>query len=365
MNNRQMKLHHLAERSGVSLQRLERAASGDFDLNEDDVAAIAKELAVPVAALFFSDELTLAQVPDFRKRNPRLSLFEAGTIAAIGFVEKVSLALAEIPSDLNIDDDIEAYTGGLTKSDAKTLAKTWRKEWGITDAEQLEWRSAHKVYASLRSFIESKGIFVLHRSFGTDEVAGVYTKVNGGPHSILINSTKSSKARKLFTLAHEFAHVLLRASGASNPSILKNRIETFCNQFAAYLLAPSRLVRKALNHFGYNPSESWDHIRLLAKNLGVSQQCTVLRLVDLGVFSASQYGAWRKQFTGPVPPGDMADPPQTGSGDDNTIASKRTLYGSALIQRLANAKRDGWLDDIDIYKIVGLKPKYQKPLLGI
>lgn len=360
-----MSPHALAERAGVSLQRVERATSEESDFDEVEVQSIAKELAVPVAALFSKADLTLSDVPDFRKKTPRPGLFDSGTISAIGYVEKVSLALASLPLESELQADIESYVGPLKKSKAKALAAKWRAKWGLTNEQQLEWRSAHKVYSSLRSFIEDQGVFVIHRSFGSDEVAGIYTKVDTGPHTIVINSTKSSKARKLFTLAHEFAHVLLRASGASNPSILKNKIETFCNQFAAYLLAPDNLVKSAIRKFGYEPSQNWDQIRLLANNLGVSQQCTVLRLVELDFFSSAQYGAWKKQFTGVVPPADTSDPPQTGSGEDNTLASKRTLYGSALIGRLASAKREGWLDDIDIYRIVGLKPKYQKSLLGI
>lgn len=357
-----MSLSRLSERTGISLQALQTAATGEEQLDEDDIRLIAGELGVPVFALFSQAPLVLSEVPDFRRTTPKPGLFHSGTIGAIGFIEKVSQALSSLPLDLSASDEIQAYNGPLTKRAARELASQWRERWGLSIAEQLEWRSSHKVYASLRDYIESLGVFVMHRSFGTDEVAGIYAKVNGGPHTILINTVKSSKARKLFTLAHEFGHVLLRATGASNPSVVKNKVETFCNQFAAALLAPAKLIRSAIARFGYNDLKNDNQIRLLAKNLGVSQHCTVLRLLEMQLWDRTDYARWRSKFSGVVPPADTSD--GQGGGASNPISNKRTQYGSALIGQLSKAKTAGLLDDIDIYRLVGLKPKYQKPLLG-
>lgn len=362
LSSRQMSLASLAERTGISLQALQQATKSDDALDEAEIHAVADELGVPMIALFALAPLTLSEVPDFRRATPTPGLFHKGTISGIGFVERISQALSSLPLDLNASDEIEPYNGPLTKPAAHRLATEWRKRWGLNVSDQLEWRSSHKVYVSLRNYIEGLGIFVIHRSFGTDEVAGIYSKVNGGPHTILINTYGSSKARKLFTLAHEFCHVLLRATGASNPSIVKNKIETFCNQFAAVLLAPENLVRLAINRFGYGEMKGDDQVRLLANNLGVSQHCTVLRLLELDLWSQAEYARWRSKFSGSVPPADTTD--GQGGGASDVISNKKTQYGSALIERLAKAKRNGLLDDIDIYRLVGLKPKYQKPLLG-
>lgn len=363
LKNRKMNLADLAERSEIDQSLLQAAVEGNFGLSDAQVERIAEELAVPSIALFSQSELPLSNVPDFRRRNPTQSLLESSVIKAIGFVEKISLSLASLGVDLSSSDDLEKYTGPINKKAAKKLAQEWRKRWGISDEQQLEWKSSSEVYSSLRGYIEGLGVFVLHYSFGTDVVAGLYAKVDGGPHTILINTTSSSKARKLFTLAHEFCHVLLRADGVSNPSVLKNKIEVFCNQFAAFLLAPDRLISKALARYRYPVSIDNDTIRLLARNLGISQQACVLRLVDTDRLEAVEYGRWMSRFSGVIPDGDREDPGGGGGGGD-PIKNKRTQYGHSFLSKLRFARNGGLLDPIEIYRLAGIKPKYQHELLG-
>lgn len=330
-------------------------------LAEDEIHSIGKELAVPIEALFSETRPPLFPVVDFRSKTPEVRTFQKGTLEAISFVERLSTTFAALEVDVSLDKSLEPVTTTYSPREAIELARKWRKRWGITEAEQLEWQDPNKVYVSLRTFIENLGVVVLHRSFDTDEAAGLYAHVNGGPHVVVINTTKSSKARKLFSLAHEFCHVLLRAEGASNPSIIKNKVERFCNKFAAYLLAPLSIIRNGMSKFSYTVSSDPDFIRLFAKKLGISQEALVLRLVEEELLSSDQYARWRSRFNGVTPPGDTED---GGGGRSDPLQTKRTTYGSALLSLLDEARRTGQLDEIDIFRLCGLKPKYQSQLFG-
>jgi Zn-dependent peptidase ImmA (M78 family) len=350
----------LAQRSGVSKAKLKAVSLGEGGLDDDEVIAVAEELAVPVQALFSKNELPLFPAVDFRTVQPSIGEFSKGTLNAISFVESLSSTFAALDLDTDIDASVRAVSTQYTKKEAVELAKKWRKNWGIKDSDQLDWQDANKMYGSLRSFIEGLGVLVLHRQFQSDEAAGMYVHVDSGPHTIVINTTHSSKARKLFTLAHEFCHVLLRAEGASNPSILRNKVERFCNRFAACLLAPKRLIEKALVRFTRTPSTDPDFIRLFAKNLGISQEALFLRLVETGYLDRSDYQSWKAKFSGTIPTGDTSD--GGGGGQSDPLQTKRTIYGSALLSLLDTARRLGQLDEIDIYRLCGLKPKYQNQL---
>lgn len=357
----------LALRSGVSEARLKKGLAADVEWKDDDVSAIASELAVPVQALFSNGPLPLFPAVDFRSATPGVGEFERGTLQAIGFVERLSSTFAALKMDVSLDDTVKEYrTTTYSQDEAVKLAAQWRKNWGIKDSDQIEWQNANKLYVSLRTYIEDLGVLVVHRQFKTDEAAGMYVHVDGGPHTIVINTTGSSKARKLFTLAHEFGHVLLRAEGASNPSVLKNRIERFCNRFAACLLAPKRLIKKALQAFRYTPIADDDWIRLFAKKIGLSQEATYLRLVETDYLTRSDYVRWKSKFNNVnhVPTGDQSDG-GGGGGTADPIRDKQTQYGSALLGLLGRARRDGQLDEIDIYRLSGLKPKYQDQLFGV
>ncbi|EDQ05047.1 hypothetical protein OIHEL45_09908 [Sulfitobacter indolifex HEL-45] len=360
-----MSLSSLSERSGLSKSEISAILNRDRAPDNDELLALAQTLHVPPHALFAEIAPQLSLVPDFRKANPAPSLMPDGVIGAISYVERLSQSLVALDVDLSTNQRLTKYTGDLTRKNAAKLAKEWRSEWGLEFSDQLEMKSAHKVYAHLRDFIEGLGVFVIHRRFDTDLYSGAYLKVGDGPHTILINTGGSSKARKLFTLAHEFCHVLLGKTGVSNASVLKNKIETFCNHFAAYLLVPTIGLKQTILKFRYTPKTNWNHIRLLAGNIGVSLQCIALRLVDIGVWSGSDYGAWMGQYAGVTPKEDTEDPPGGSGGKDNSIQTKRTQYGMSLIRAVSTAKREGLLDKFDVYRLIGLKPKYQAEVLGV
>jgi Zn-dependent peptidase ImmA (M78 family) len=363
LNARGLDLATLAKRAGISRSKLDKVVSDEGELDEAEITSISEELAVPIQALFAQQGVPLFASVDFRTATPGIGEFEKGTLQAIGFVERLSSTLSALDLDIGVSKTVKQYnTSTYSTSEAVALAKAWRGEWGVTDSDQLDWQDANKLYSSLRGFIEGLGILVLHRQFKTDEAAGLYVHINDGPHTIVINTTGSSKARKLFTLAHEFGHVLLRAEGASNPSVLKNKIEQFCNRFAASLLAPRHLVEKALERFGYTPIPDDDFIRLFAKKIGLSQEATYVRLVQLGHLERGDYVAWKAKFgnTNHVPSGDQSD--GGGGGTANPIRDKQTQYGSALLRLLGRARNMGQLDEIDIYRLCGLKPHYQDQL---
>lgn len=362
---RGLDLATLASRSGVSISKLEHIFGADNDLSDNEILSIADELAVPLQALFSQQQLPLFPSVDFRTAAPRIGEFEKGTLQAISYVERLSSTLSALNLDVGLDDSVEQFASmRYTAEEAEALARTWRSRWGITDEQQLEWQDANKLYVSLRSFIESLGVLVLHRSFKNEEAAGLYVHIDDGPHTIVINTTNSSKARKLFTLAHEFGHVLLRKEGASNPSILRNRIERFCNRFAACLLAPKRLIDAALDRFRYTPIPDEDFIRLFAKKLGISQEATYVRLVQTGHLERSDYKAWKAKFGNRnyVPSGDQSE--KSSGGTPDPLRDKRTQYGTRLLGLLERARNMGELDEIDIYRLSGLKPIYQEQLFG-
>ncbi|UOR15092.1 ImmA/IrrE family metallo-endopeptidase [Qipengyuania aquimaris] len=355
-----MNIRHLSSRSGVSQAKLTALIEGDDQLSTAETNALADSLAIPAHALFVSAKEELTPAIDFRSSVPSIGEQNPGTLKAIAFVEQISGVLHSIDEVPEIDEEIfSTRPAELTKKAATKLAKHWRKKWGISSEEQAEWKDANKVYTSLRAFIENLGIAVIHSSFGSSDSAGLYIETPHNLHAIVINTTLSSKARKVFTLAHEFGHVLLGKEGISNPSIAKNKIEKFCNWFAARMLAPKSLISYALERYHYTPSTDDDFIRLFSQKLGISQEATFLRLVETDYLDLADYKLWKARFRNQnyIPTGDLGTKGGGGAGDP--IKNKLTKYGFTLVRRLASAKRRGEVDAIDIYRVSGLKPAFQ------
>jgi len=353
----------VSERAGIPEDLLKRAVIGKAELTDMQIRGIADELAVPVSAFFAKQQPDLFPIVDFRRTNPRISKVSKGTLQAISFVESFSNTFSSIGMKFDVDSSAKKVSSQFAASDAIELARVWRTKWGLTTQDQLNFGSANGVYKSLREFLEGLGVAIIHHSFRDGEVGGIYMQVGEGPHTIVINTTQSSKARKLFTLAHEFCHFLLRLSGVSNPSIIKNDIENFCNKFAANLLAPKDLIFHAMRRYGYSASTENDQVRIFAKRLGISQEALLIRFVELDFISTSQYSQWKSQFHSFVPEGDMSD--GAGGGSSDPIQNKKTEFGSTLISAFTAAVKKGWLDEVDVYRISGLKPKYQNQLFDV
>jgi len=349
-------------RAGIAPSVLSDAINGSVELSDEQVTALAAELVVPVGVLFSKRVPELFPPVDFRSSDPHIRPPKKGTLEAIGFVERLSNTFASLDMAVEPPKDARASDRDLSLEAAQRLAAEWRERWGLSLSEQLGFRNATRLYDSLRAYVEGLGVLVLHRSFGHTDAAGLYAQMDGGPHVIVINTTGSSKARKCFTLAHEFCHFLIRSEGTSNPSVLRNDVERFCNRFAAHLLAPDDLVKTGLNEYGRPPSVQNDFVRLFAIRLSISQEALVRRMVELHLVSQADYRAWRSQFAWRVPPGDRGD--GGGGGPTDPLQTKRTTYGSLLIRLLKDAHRRGDLDEIEIYRLSGLKPKYQRPLFA-
>jgi Zn-dependent peptidase ImmA (M78 family) len=121
---------------------------------------------------------------------------------------------------------------------------------------------------------------------------------------IMVNGGDAAHGR-LFSLLHEYAHLLLHSSGlcdvvtdlrATTPD---RRLEARCNSIAAAILLPRDAV---LAHAEVRARESrpdtWDYesLRLAATSFGVSAEAFLRRLVTLGRASREFYQLRRDEF---------------------------------------------------------------------
>lgn len=153
----------------------------------------------------------------------------------------------------------------------------------------------------LRKFIqkvEHAGILVLqsgivgnntHRKLSVDEFRGFALANNNYAPLIFINSVDSTTAR-IFTLAHELAHLWTGTSGISNPEITPNQkeiqqVELFCNFVAAeFLVSRSVFVRRWDKY-----RKTVDNAQNLAKYFRVSAQVILRRSYELQLIPAEEF----------------------------------------------------------------------------
>lgn len=106
---------------------------------------------------------------------------------------------------------------------------------------------------------------------------------------VVVVNRKDPPTRRLFSLLHEFAHVLLQQSGVSDLDIDISRpaaqpaIELFCNAVAAASLMPRELILQDPLVAGHGHSHDWadEEIASIAKRFGVSREALIIRFIAL------------------------------------------------------------------------------------
>lgn len=155
----------------------------------------------------------------------------------------------------------------------------------------------------LRSRMEEAGVLVLRENalakFGVSGMTIVQF-----PLPIVVYATEAP-SRSVFTLMHEFGHIVLRESAISGPERVRGgvsherRVERWCDKFAAAFLMPKSALEDLRGEPPAVPWKSIDDVTLaaIAKHFKVSQHAMLIRLVDLLYVSADYYwGVKRPQF---------------------------------------------------------------------
>ena len=185
------------------------------------------------------------------------------------------------------EDDAE-YRGPILPhlriaGDASELGERERERLGIDYSEQKKWGSSAEAFRQWRRLIERQGVNVFMEKFPLADCRGFTLHDTGRPPCIVVNKDEEFDVARIYTLVHEYCHLLVRKPGISdeNPT---NPVEAFCNRFAAGFLMPKNALRQLLPYWPNEPVEwSGSEIAEWAKQLKVSRRALAIRLEELGL----------------------------------------------------------------------------------
>lgn len=181
-----------------------------------------------------------------------------------------------------------------------------RKYLGIDDSNRRQFAAdatGRVAFNMWRQAVEAVGVLVFQSTrVSPQEASGFALSFSQAP--VLVVNRKDPPTRRLFSLAHELAHLALHKSGVSDlrtaddEQAVDSELETFCNRVAAASLMPRQLVLTedvVVSHGAANDWEDWE-ITELSKRYGVSREAMLLRLLALGRTSRSFYRQKKAQY---------------------------------------------------------------------
>ncbi len=253
----------------------------------------------PMAAFYLPKPPSTFRVPhDYRRlpgeNEPTLSPEFLAEFRAARYRRSIALEVAEKGE---IPVTIERLVATVrTSHDVTKLAPKVRKN--LREAmPHRNWKDSYDAFNSWREAIENLGVLVSHFSrVAVEEVRGFAITETPLP-LIGLNGADSPNAR-IFTLLHEFAHILLGKPGVSNlkeyPKVVSadQKVERWCNALSAEVLVPRKAFLKQI--VDLNASSEWndEDISELANEFFVSREVILGRLLTLGHMTQENY--WDK-----------------------------------------------------------------------
>ncbi|MEX0903921.1 MAG: ImmA/IrrE family metallo-endopeptidase [Pseudohongiellaceae bacterium] len=302
------------ESAGFNLDEVERSSalskvrdweSGNAKPTINQLRLLAKKYKRPLAVFYLQERPTDFQViSDFRRLpetdsqrvSPALHLqiraAQERREIALDLLAEMGEDIPQIPLSASLNDDPEEVGARV-----RSLLR-------VTEADQYSWRSNREAFNAWRAHIELLGVLVFQMdNVPTGEASGFALSEMQLP-TIAVNR-KDVLSRRTFSLLHEFAHLLMAASGISEfyidveRSAEAQQIEVWCNAVAAAALIPAKMFMGAdIVKDHDRATETWSDIEIseLAHAFNMSKVSIVRRLLTLQLTSRGFYQFKEEQY---------------------------------------------------------------------
>ncbi|MFA6049182.1 MAG: XRE family transcriptional regulator [Candidatus Micrarchaeia archaeon] len=257
------------------------------------VAKLAKILKRPAIALLLNKPPSEPSLPSYFRRNNELKELSPDIRIAIRKARHLQHTAKNLEENLKFDAKKIVESASLSDAPDK-IAERERNNLGITTETQLTWRDPRIALNEFRKAIENKNIFIFQMALPTEQAQGFSLPDYKAP--VIVLNSKDMYERRLFTLFHEYAHILLGESGVCTDleSQSDNQIERWCDQFAGSFLVPKEDL---LSKISDNTQITYEKLSALAKSFSVSKHMVFVRMSITGKLSAYDKSVLSKIFS--------------------------------------------------------------------
>lgn len=226
------------------------------------------------------------------------------------------------------------------------------KDIEIVVPRPTEAKTSDEFLRLLTARAETVGILVMrsgivgnntHRPLSVSEFRGFAVADRYAP-TIFVNGADAPAAR-VFTLAHEIAHLWIGSSGISNASISETRkSETFCNAVAGEYLVPEADFRE---YWRIGVPDSYNIQRVTTK-FHVSRVVAARRAYDLKLMSVADYQT--------IYAGALNEYEEKEGGGGDFYRTARVRNGDNMSRAVVQQAKAGRLLLRDAGRLLGVQP---------
>ena len=286
-----------AKRLKVPLSTFSRGEAEGTSLTLTQARALASYFKRPLAAFLLPAPPPEPSPPqDFRTipgsrprlhRNTRLAVRKAQRLRSVA--KELMQAAGRGPAP---------RLGNASVSErSEEAANAARARLGTEVEAQLNWKNEWEAFRQWRAAIERNNILVFQLPVPVEDARG-FSLADEEPYAIVVSASDAVRAR-VFTLFHEYAHLLLHRPGICLPQLdgraVKHEaeLERWCNNFAAAFLVPGHALSLVLQsgEAELKGQAIYDAMGKVAREFKVSEQVALWRLRELGLVPKASFHA--------------------------------------------------------------------------
>jgi Zn-dependent peptidase ImmA (M78 family)/DNA-binding XRE family transcriptional regulator len=349
-----------AKKADVSSERLKDWETGVARPSIAQLRALARAYHRPLAIFYLpKPPKKFKAMHDYRRLSGTAA---AQTSYELGLEIRRARDRREIALELFAESDTQPPKFKLQLSIAnepEVAAATLRSYLGVSEDEQLSWRTQYAALDGWRDALESAGVLVFQAS-GIDigEMRGF--SFSESPLPTIVVNTADTPLGRVFSIAHETVHIALRHGGLcdmvdeGNRPPEEQRLEVFCNATAAAVLMPRDLILRDPDVRGSSgPAWTDDQIKAVARRFKVSREALVRRLLTLGRTTPEFYRKKREQF---IDEYRRKREEQKGFAPPDAVALTRA--GNLFTQLVLDSYRRELITSADVSEYLDVKLKH-------
>ena len=283
------KIDEVSKRLGTTSETILDFEAGKKSPTLTQLRALSELYRRPLASFFLSKPKEEMPLPkDYRFLLNRANIFDKKTILAI----RRSRSLQSIGKELSLNIRYETVTKAkkaVLTDNPELIAGEYRELFSLDFEKQRKLKDAYKLFGYLRDVLEDSNVLVFQFSMPIEDARG-FASADDLPSIIVINSKDSIEAR-LFTLMHEFGHILLGETVIDIPNeSLENRdnVERWCNRFSATFLLPKQSAEELFKEYHGRLTET-EILNSLSRKYKVSKAVLLVKMLELDYISRQEF----------------------------------------------------------------------------
>mgnify|MGYP006272163287 CR=1 FL=1 len=352
-NERGLSPSEASERLNITESELSEIESGNRVVTLGLVERMARSYSMPLASLLMpSPPVSRSNaLKDFRSFDGvHIRVLSPKTMLAISHASNYLELLADLKESAPKFFPRCSVPSESLSADPRMVAAEERQRLAGGVIGISESHTPRDRFLRMRELVESQGIFTYQLKFGDDHTRGISLWDENEIPIIIINASESDYPAKIFTLWHEYAHIVLRTGGISDQNC-SDHVERFCNLFAAHFLMPMSEFKGVALQIKAAGKEWCDwHVARLANLFGVSKSAVALHLEEAGLVREGFYAALKALW------GLRKNNLSAGRSEYNERVANR--LGSKHILTVISAYHHGILNRLDTVEYLGIKPNH-------